>query len=490
MNRDLAGLAERMRRSSADGRADSIEVAVIGLGRSGVAAVRLLRQKQLPVYASDTGRGEALEQVAAELRAIGATVDVGSHDFRRIAKAQCCVVSPGVPPTAPPLAAARAAGKPIYSEIELALSELRGTPYIATTGTNGKTTVTALIAHLLRAVGVKAEEAGNIGTPLAEYALREEKPQWLSLELSSFQLHDTPSVNPAVAVLTNLAPDHLDRYLDLESYYADKDLLFRNARAETVRVVNADDAEVMRRTARVAGKARRFSVLSQDAEAWYDAETATLMLADANAAAHPDGSRPAATPLLNRAELPLLGIHNVANALAAALAVHEALPEARSREGRAKLAAGLRSFVAPPHRLEKVGEFGGVLWVNDSKATNVGAARVAIEAMDRPTILLLGGRHKGEPYSNLLAAMQGRVKAVIAYGESEPIVMQDLEGRVPVERAGSSFEHVVARARALAQPGDTVLLAPACSSFDMFKNYDERGAAFRALARAAQPQQS
>jgi len=488
--REAAGLPERLREMREGGPASAREVAVIGLGRSGASAAHLLRMQGVAVYASDAASGEAVERAAAELRAAGVVVDVGSHDFKRIAKAHCCVVSPGVPPNAPPLAAARAAGKPIYSEIELALSQLGDARYVATTGTNGKTTVTALIAHLMRSLGVNADEAGNIGTPLAEIALRADEPAWLSLELSSFQLHDTPSVNPAVAVLTNLAPDHLDRYPDLESYYADKDLLFRNASAETVRVVNADDLEVMRRTSRVEGKASRFSVLRDDVEAWYYAAAKTLMLTEAAASARGDGNPGTSSSLLQRDELPLLGIHNVANALAAALAVHEALPEARSKAGRAKLADGLRSFVAPPHRLEKVGEFGGVLWVNDSKATNVGAARVAIEAMERPTVLLLGGRHKGEPYSNLLAAMEGRVKAVIAYGESESIVLNDLKGHVPVEQGGSSFEHVIARARALAAPGDTVLLAPACSSFDMFKNYDERGAAFRALARAAQPNKS
>ncbi len=445
------------------------EVAVIGLGRSGGAAVRLLRAQHLSVYASDAGRGQAVEELAAELRAIGASVDVGSHDLARIAKSARVVVSPGVPPDAPPLKAAREAGLPIESEIELALSAIGGTRYIATTGTNGKTTVTALIAHLLRAVGVDADEAGNIGTPLAEMVLRAKRPDWVALELSSFQLHDTPSVNPAVALLTNLAPDHLDRYPDLESYYADKDLLFRNAHAASVRVVNADDAEVLRRTAKVAGQARTFSVSRADADAWYDGQSRRLMLAGA--------------ALLERDALPLLGVHNVANALAASLAVHEAVPEARGPAGRAKLAEGLKTFVAPPHRLEKVGEFGGILWVNDSKATNVGAARVAIEAMERPTVLLLGGRHKGEPYSNLLSAMRGRVKAVIAYGEAEAIIVQDISGHVPVERGGSSFDEVIARARALAVRGDAVLLAPACSSYDMFKNYNERGAAFRAKAR-------
>lgn len=444
------------------------EVAVIGLGRSGRAAAQLLRARGVAVYASDRADTPSSQFDAAALRALGCAVELGGHDLQRIARAATAVVSPGVPPEAPPVTAAVAGGVPVISEIELGLRAMPDLPYVGITGTNGKTTVTAMVAHLLRAVGVDALEAGNIGTPLAEVALRPQRPAFVSLELSSFQLHDTPSVAPQVAVLTNLAPDHLDRYDSLEAYYGDKDLLFRNATPSSVRVLNGDDAEVMRRTAAVPGIVKTFSVMTARADAAYDAERRVLLL---------EGS-----PLLERDLLPLLGTHNVANALCAALAVWNAVPTERTAAGRAKLAVGLQSFKAPPHRLEPVGEREGVLWVNDSKATNVGAARVAIEAMERPTVLLLGGRHKGEPYTGLLPAMRGRVKQVIAYGESEDLVVADLSGHVPVERGGSSFEAVIAQARAHARPGDAVLLAPACSSFDMFKNYEERGAAFRALA--------
>ena len=390
------------------------------------------------------------------------------RDLERIGRAATVVVSPGVPPDAPALLAARASGAPVLSEIELALRALPGVPYIGVTGTNGKTTVTALIAHLLRALGHETVEAGNIGTPLSEVALSGKHPAWIAMELSSFQLHDTPSVAPAVALLTNLAPDHLDRYATLEEYYADKQLLFRNAAIGSVRVVNADDAEVMRRTAGVPGIPRRFSLTDRDADAWYDAEHEMLTLACA--------------PLLERPLLPLLGAHNIANALAAVLAVWHAVPADQNTTGRARLAAGLRAFKPIAHRLEPVGERDGVLWVNDSKATNIGAARVALEAMTRPTVLLLGGRHKGEPYTGLLAAARGRAKVVLAYGESAARIEADLSPHVPVERFGSSFEQVIARARALSVAGDAVLLAPACSSYDMFTNYEERGATFRRLA--------
>jgi UDP-N-acetylmuramoylalanine--D-glutamate ligase len=463
-----ARLRAHLRQLAAQGSPDSLEVAVIGLGRSGAAAARLLRSLQLPVYASDAGRGDALTAAAKTLRAEGVVVEVGGHDVVRIARAQCVIVSPGVPPDAAPLKAARRANVPIFSEVELGLSHLGGTRYVAITGTNGKTTVTALVAHLLRAVGLDAEAAGNIGTPVAEIALRASPPAWLAMELSSFQLHDTPSLKAAVAVLTNLAPDHLDRYTDLESYYRDKDLIFANADGLSVRVVNLDDATVMQRTSAVRGKAMTFSLEREDADARYDGARRMLVLAGSD--------------LLQRDALPLLGAHNVANALTAALAVYAAIPESRNEAGLRAVAEGLTSFVAPPHRLELVGERDGVLWINDSKATNIGAARVAIEAMERPTVLLLGGKHKGEPYTALLPAMAGRVKAVVAYGEAEPLVVADLAGHVPVERGGSSFDAVIARARTLAAPGDAVLLAPACSSFDMFANYEERGASFRSKA--------
>jgi UDP-N-acetylmuramoylalanine--D-glutamate ligase len=452
------------------------EVAVLGLGASGVAAARLLTSVGARVYVSDAGRGDRVREAAEALRTEGIEAEWGTHDLARIARAGTVVVSPGVPPTAPPLVTAQARGIPVHSEVDVALQALSGLTYLATTGTNGKTTVTALIGHLLRAVGhPDAIEAGNIGTPLAEIARRAEPPTWASLELSSFQLHDTPSVAPRVAVLTNLSPDHLDRYDSLDAYYGDKMRLFANATADACRVVNGDDAEVLRRTAGFAGRALRFSLADATAAAWFDRAGDRLMLAGA--------------PLLPRAELTLLGDHNVANALCAALAVWAADPAHQTPVARTRLAEGLRTFRAIPHRVEPVGEVNGVLWVNDSKATNVSAARVALEGMTRPVILLLGGRHKGEPYTGLLDGIRAHGKAVLAYGEAAAQVVADLRPHLPphlpVEQLGSSFEDVIARARALAAPGDVVLLAPACSSYDMFTDYLHRGETFRRLALGA-----
>jgi UDP-N-acetylmuramoylalanine--D-glutamate ligase len=444
------------------------EVAVIGLGKSGVAASRLLRREGVRVYASDAGSSDLVREGAKAVRADGADADIGSHDLERIARASLVVASPGVPPDAPALKRAKEARVPVVSEIEVALRALPEAKVIAVTGTNGKTTTTALVGHLLRAIGLDAIDAGNIGTPLAAIAMERRPPRWIALELSSFQLHDSPGIAPMVGVLTNLAPDHLDRYATVEEYYADKKLLFRNARTVSKWVVNGDDRAAMDLSREAVGTRKRFSLKQADADATYDRATDTLVVGG--------------LPLLPRRELNLFGDHNVANALAASLAVMIADKGNATPEARARIGDGLRTFHALKHRLEVAGEANGVMWINDSKATNVSSTLVAIQGMSRPTILLLGGRHKGEPYRALAEPLRKTGKAVIAYGESAHLIEQDLRGVVPIERLGSNFDEVVARARALATPGDVVLLSPACSSYDMFKNYEERGATFKRLA--------
>jgi UDP-N-acetylmuramoylalanine--D-glutamate ligase len=439
-------------------------VAVVGLGKSGVAAARLLAREGVRVYASDGSDHPYAGAAVDRLRALpGVEVDVGRHDLAKIRAATGVVVSPGVPPDAAPLMAARERGVEIVSELDLGFRALAdGTRCIAVTGTNGKTTTTALVAHLLNVAGVRATAGGNIGRPLADIAVAGDRYQWLSVEVSSFQLHDSPHFAPDIGIVTNLAPDHLDRYPSVEAYYGDKRLLFRNASESAVWVLNADDPAVLDLARGARGRRASFS-LRQPADAWYEASVHRLWMGGGE--------------LLRREELHLLGDHNVANALAAALAVREAgVPPG-------PIAEGLRSFEALPHRLELVRDVAGVRWINDSKATNIASTVVAVEAMDRPFVLLLGGRHKGEPYTRLASLLKERCRLVIAYGESGSIVEQDLKGRVPLER-GTTFEDVVARARRGARPGDAVLLSPACSSYDMFKNYEERGATFRRLVEA------
>lgn len=443
-------------------KASSREVAVLGLGRSGIAAARLLLSRGIKVYASETDSGPELEKRTAPLGRAGASVQLGGHDLMRVKRAGAVVVSPGIPPQAPPLETARKAGIPIHSEIDVGFLALEKTRCIAITGTNGKTTTTALIAHLLASAGHRATAAGNIGTPLCQAAMEPEPYDWLAVEISSFQLHDSAHFAPAIGVLTNLAPDHLDRYRSLEEYYADKERLFLHAIADSVWVANGDDPRALAMAKAAPGILKRFSVVGKG-EGWYDRAKAKLMLGRST--------------LLSRKEFPLLGDHNAANALAAALAVQATGAEIP------QLAEGLRSFKPLAHRMEPVREVNGVLWINDSKATNIASTAVALDALDRPFILLLGGRHKGEPYTTLLPRLDGRCRAVIAYGEAGDLVEKDLKGKVKLVRGGS-FDDVIDKARKLAKPGEAVLLSPACSSYDMFRNYEDRGDRFRAAVEA------
>jgi len=480
------------------------EIAVVGLGKSGTAVSTLLAREGARVYASDSGGSSGVDTSAAVLRPLGVEVDTGRHDLERIAKATLVVASPGVPPSAPPLNRAREAGLPIIGEIEVALHAIPALRYIAITGTNGKSTVTALTAHLLRALGLDAVAAGNIGTPLSEVALRDRRPDWVALEVSSFQLHDTPSINPAVGVVTNLSADHLDRYASVDEYYADKAMLFRNAHDRSKWVLNGDDDDVMRlaerrpatpprgtrrvkadgpeeaagNVARAAlrGDTYQVSIERRDGAAWYDHEQGHLVVLGKSVA--------------SRSEVPLLGDHNVANALFALLAVMVADPLHETDDARSRLAEALRTFQGLPHRLELAGEYDGVRWINDSKATNVSSTLVALRGMQQPTVLLLGGRHKGEAYTRLEPELRRTVKAVIAYGEAAPLIVKDIGAVVPTEQMARSFEQVIDRARSIAAPGDAVLLSPACSSFDMFKNYEERGTIFKRLAAAVEDRKS
>lgn len=439
------------------------EAAVIGLARSGVAASRLLRRLGLGVYASDVKATPALEIAAAMLRADGCRVELGRHDLLRIAKASVCVLSPGVPPDAPPVVAAKQARVPVVAEIDLAARCLERTRLIVTTGTKGKSSTASMIGAALAAAGLgPSEVAGNIGASLADVALGSRQPEWLSVEASSFQLHDASALDPAVGVLTNLSSDHLDRYPDVASYYADKKLLFRNARADSRWVVNGDQKEVGELAAGVAGRFERFSLDVRVADGWYDRSGGWLILRG--------------MPLMRRADLALLGDHNVANALAAALAV----PPETDRE---QIAAALKGFRALHHRLEPVREVGGVLWVNDSKATTVSSALAAVRAMHRPVVLLLGGRDKGGDFSELVPALTG-ARGVIAYGQAAERIARELEGAPGVAREGGDFARVIARAKQTARPGDAVLLSPACSSFDMFENAEQRGEEFTRLVKA------
>jgi UDP-N-acetylmuramoylalanine--D-glutamate ligase len=437
------------------------EVAVIGMGRSGCAATKFLESHGLHVYLSDAADSASLREVAERLSSANVAIDVGRHDLERIARASAVIASPGVPPNAPPLSTARDVGVEILAELDLAAMFLQDTQLIVVTGTNGKTTTTALLAHILAAAGGQELAAGNIGLPLIEVAAKSQPPRWLAVEASSFQLHDAPHLNPAIGVVTNLSPDHLDRYPSVAAYYSDKRNLFRNASAESVWVLNNDDRQVLELAEGVAGRHCHWSI-GGTADAHYDRGTQELML---------HGSR-----LLQRSDLSLLGDHNVANGLAAALAASAASVE------RWVIEDGLRSFTPLPNRLEPIREIAGVLWINDSKATNVSAAVVALEAMTRPYVLIAGGRPKSDDFSQLAGSLQS-CKSVVVYGEASSAIVAALQRSTGVI-AVADFAGAVECAGSKARSGDAVLLSPACASFDQFVNYEQRGETFRRLVAA------
>jgi UDP-N-acetylmuramoylalanine--D-glutamate ligase len=443
-------------------------VSVVGLGASGLAAARLALKRGDRVYVSDTRSDAQARASQDQLRALGADVELGGHDVARIAASSLVVVSPGIPPDAALLRALKGRGVGWISEPEFAFRFLEG-PLIAVTGTNGKTTTSALTAHLLEAAGYDVGLGGNIGGALgpaaSELALREPAPDWTVLEMSSFQLADIETFKPDVGVLTNLAPDHLDRYPSVESYYADKARLFENADEGSRWVLNADDARAVELAGDAAGKRRYFSLEREVEGAFLQGDQLVLAM---------DGERETLLPQL---ELPLLGRHNVANALASAVAARLAGASAQA------LRAGLASAHALPHRLEPVLEKRGVLWVNDSKATNVAAARSAIESLTRPLVILLGGKDKAEHFGGLAPSIRRRARHVVAYGAAGERIAREIQGAAPLTLMRGTFEEAVREAQSHAQPGDVVLLSPACSSFDMFDNYERRGEAFAALAR-------
>jgi UDP-N-acetylmuramoylalanine--D-glutamate ligase len=443
-------------------------IGVLGLARSGRAAAELALAQGIGVYAADAADTADLREGASVLGRLGADVELGRFDIDKLLGVDAIVVSPGIPPKAPPFNDPRMAGVKRISEVEFAARFLTAR-IIAITGTNGKSTTTALVGHLLQTGGINAVVAGNIGNALSNVALQDVQPAWVVVEVSSFQLADIDEFTPAIGALTNLAPDHLDRYESVEAYYADKKKLFINSSMDTIWVLNGDDPEVMA----LANEAHGRRLLFKTSGPLQEGEHGAFISDEGDLMLKVDLLR---AKLVNRSELKLMGVHNQANALAASLiAIGTGVPLPSLRDG-------LRSFTGLPHRLQVVSTAGDVTWINDSKATNVASAAVALQSMTQPTVLLLGGRHKGEPYTELLPYMQ-HVKRVLAYGEAGDIVAHDLKGHIAVEQLSGSFEAVVARAREVAVAGDAVLLSPACSSYDMFRNYEERGNAFARLAQ-------
>ena len=431
-------------------------VLVVGLGESGVAAAHLAASLGAEVWATDR-RPE--DELAAALRSLpaGTRTFLGGHPEEALEEAGLVVTSPGVPPELPLLAAARRRRIPVWPEIELAWRCRPEAPLVAVTGSNGKSTVTVLVAEMLREAGIAAREGGNLGPPASRLVLEGGFSAWV-LEVSSFQAEALVELRPRVAVVTNLSQDHLERHPDMDRYAAAKFRLLARQTPEDAAVLNADDTRVA--AAPTAARRLRFS-LEGKADGWLDGATLRI------------GS----TMVVEASRIRLAGRHNLANALAATLAAGElgVAPEVA--------AAVLERFQGLPHRHATVAERGGVRWVDDSKATNVGATVAALSGYPgRSVHLILGGLAKGQSFAPLRPAVARAAVRVYLIGRDAERIAEALEGAAELERCGT-LERAVARARELARPGETVLLAPACASFDQFPGYAERGARFAELAR-------
>jgi UDP-N-acetylmuramoylalanine--D-glutamate ligase len=434
---------------------------VAGLARSGVAVARALRFRGQQVTGVDSASPTGLELL--DLAGVPYFLESDGTGF--LDGIRTVVKSPGIPQDAPLVTAARERGIPVFGELEIGWRLVEGS-FLAITGTNGKTTTTELAAHLFREAGRPVEVAGNVGSPLSGLVEEPAEPdRTVVCECSSFQLEDTSDFAPECAVFLNLAPDHLDRYPDFDSYGKAKLEIFARQEQGDVAVVNVDDPWLS--SHEVPGGASRVGFLAADREG----RQADIWLESGEMIV--DGE-----PLLALSDLKLFGRHNVANAMAAAAA---ALSLGLSREA---VARGLASFAGVPHRLESVAEVEGVLWVNDSKGTNVTATLTALDAFDRPVRPILGGSGKGEDFGPLAEAVAGSCPAVYLIGEAaKPIgtSIRDLDRPGTVVIECGDLEGAVARAAADAAPGDVVLLSPACASFDQFRDYEERGDRFRTL---------
>jgi UDP-N-acetylmuramoylalanine--D-glutamate ligase len=452
-------------------------VAVLGFARSGRALAEALVERGVEVAVADDRPETAFAEIG-ELRARGVRFSFGegsdplrgSDPMRFLEGADWLALSPGVPPTHPAVVAARRRGMPVLSEIEIAWriaeSETRGSNrWVAVTGTNGKSTTTAWIAEILRSGSRPVALAGNIGTPLSGF-LGDLTPRDFVCEVSSFQLEGIETFRPDVAVLTNVTPDHLDRYASFEEYAAAKERVFENQRDEDSAVVNADDPV----SSVVETRARRvpFSRLAPaPGGTWIE---------NGQIVSEARGTR---RNVLAADRLALPGAHNLENALAV-VAAAECL--GAPLEDIRKALTGFRGLA---HRTELVAEGGGVTWVDDSKGTNVDATVKSLEGRPAKSVLLiLGGRDKHGDFGRLAAPVSHAARAVLTIGEAAGPIETALAGAAPIESCGT-MEAAVARAAELARPGDTVLLSPACASFDQYANFEERGVHFAALARRA-----
>jgi UDP-N-acetylmuramoylalanine--D-glutamate ligase len=440
-------------------------VVVVGAAKSGLSLARFLLGAGARVTLTDARPATALAPEVGGVAALGATLELGGHRDETLLSADLIAVSPGVPLSIAPLERARRQGVRIVAEVEVASWFLKGT-IVGITGSNGKSTTTALAGHLLSHAGLDAIACGNLGTPLTEMIEGDGPGRTYVVELSSFQLEGIDTFRPHIAVLLNLTPDHQDRYADMAAYYDAKMRLFMNQTAADHALLSRDDPEV---TARLDAVRARRHFFSRRGEV----ESGAFVSGDAIVLRRDAGRDRRVMPL---ADLPLFGVHNRENVLAALLVADLCgVP-------MSKAADGVRSFRGLPHRLEKVADRAGVAWFNDSKATNVGATIQSLRSFERGVVLILGGKDKGGAFADLVPLIRGRVAHLILIGQARESIRAQVGDVAPitmVEDLGAAVE----AARRVAPKGGVVLLAPGCASFDQYSGFEARGDHFRRLVQ-------
>ncbi|MFZ2634681.1 MAG: UDP-N-acetylmuramoyl-L-alanine--D-glutamate ligase [Desulfosalsimonadaceae bacterium] len=438
---------------------------VVGLGRSGVSMAGFLVTRGASVTVTDNRPPEELQNVLPALKALGVAIELGRHEDATFENADLIVLSPGVPHTIGPVVKAKAKGVPVIGEIELAYRFLR-TPILAITGTNGKSTVTELLGDMLQRSGFNVLTGGNLGTPLVEFIDQQDGIDFIVAEISSFQLDTIDRFRPRVSVILNITDDHLERYADFDEYARSKARIFENQAPHDICIINAADPAILAVSKNLTATKFAFNCAHMtDNRAWIDRRTLWFHTPD-------DGDR-----AVDCSEIPLKGKHNLENIAAAGLATLAVGGTIAAVESALKVFKGLH------HRVEYVDTKNGVAFYDDSKATNVDAVVRALESFSGPVVLIMGGRDKGGSYESLKPRMARCVKQLIVMGEAAEKIASVFKDMVPVVRAGNMGEAVRLAAKT-AVSGDTVLLSPACSSFDMYTSYAQRGDDFvRSIAQ-------
>ena len=442
------------------------KVLVVGLGKSGLAAALFLRRRGAQVTVSDVRSAEALAKEIPALIEEGIMVEAGGHGLLTFRRQDLIVVSPGVPLDTPELAQVKSFGLPVIGELELAGRFLKG-KILAVTGSNGKTTTTTLLGEILTAAGLPTLVGGNIGVPVVALIDSSTDETWSVLEVSSFQLETTEQFHPFIAVILNITPDHLDRHGSFENYARIKERIFAQQTAEDCLVLNADNPRAVKAAVHPAARVYWFSIEHPVPQgAWLESGYVVYRSAG-NAATE---------TVMPLSGIPLKGAHNVENVLAAVVAARQAGVPADV------ICRAVEKFQAVEHRLEYVATRKGVEFYNDSKATNVDATAKAIAAFSSGIHLILGGKDKNSDYTQLADLLRQRVSAVYTIGAAAAKIESHLRGVVSIYSC-ETMDKAVAAASASARPGEFVVLAPACSSYDQFENYEQRGTVFKQLVK-------